>query len=215
VNAAEWSNSCFPAILGIVNPTSATSWKFRPFEKLLYLTVCHICWHIWITSSRNILTKINSMAWVRERTIPTGRPPLLGEVSANRGCYVVSVTDPYGLILGFLDRSHYFYFQVAPQLYSRGWLDPVPDPLLLRKSGSVGNRTRDLCFCSQELHRNTEAVQETYGENFYTLLEFFMILCIYIYIYIYTSCTRPRVAVAYSGEMEDKEERGSARFTYV
>jgi hypothetical protein len=27
----------------------------------------------------------------------------------------------------------------------------VPDPLLLRKSGSAGNRTRDLWVCSQEL----------------------------------------------------------------
>jgi hypothetical protein len=26
----------------------------------------------------------------------------------------------YGRILGFLDRSRYFFFQVAPQLYSRG-----------------------------------------------------------------------------------------------
>jgi hypothetical protein len=61
---------------------------------------------------------------------------------ADRGCYVVSVTDPYGRILGFLDRSLYFFFQVAPQLYSRGWVDPAPDPLLLRKCGSAGNRTR-------------------------------------------------------------------------
>jgi hypothetical protein len=30
-------------------------------------------------------------------------------------------------------------------------MDPVPDPLLLRKSGSAGNRTRDLCVFSQEL----------------------------------------------------------------
>ena len=30
-------------------------------------------------------------------------------------------------------------------------MDPVPDPLLLRKSGSAGNRTRDLCICSQKL----------------------------------------------------------------
>ena len=29
-------------------------------------------------------------------------------------------------------------------------MDPVPDPLLLRKSGSAGNRTRDLCICSQK-----------------------------------------------------------------
>jgi hypothetical protein len=42
---------------------------------------------------------------------------------ADRGCHVVSVTDPYGRILGFLDRSRYFFFQVAPELYSQGWVD--------------------------------------------------------------------------------------------
>jgi hypothetical protein len=60
----------------------------------------------------------------------------------DRECRVVSATDPHGRILDFLDRSRYFFLQVAPQLYSRGWVDPVPDPLLLRKSGSAGNRTR-------------------------------------------------------------------------
>jgi hypothetical protein len=30
-------------------------------------------------------------------------------------------------------------------------VDPIPDPLLLRKSGSTGNRTRDLWICSQKL----------------------------------------------------------------
>jgi hypothetical protein len=34
------------------------------------------------------------------------------------------------------------FYQVALHLYSRGWVDPVPDPLLLRKSDSAGNRTR-------------------------------------------------------------------------
>jgi hypothetical protein len=48
---------------------------------------------------------------------------------ADRGCHVVSVTDPYGRILGFLDR--YFFFQVAPQLYSRGWVDLVPENLVV------------------------------------------------------------------------------------
>jgi hypothetical protein len=38
----------------------------------------------------------------------------------DRGCHVVSVTNPYGCNLGFLDRSRYFLFQVAPQLYSWG-----------------------------------------------------------------------------------------------
>jgi hypothetical protein len=61
---------------------------------------------------------------------------------AHGGCHVVSAADPYGRILGFLNRSRYFFFQAAPRLYSRGWVDPVPDPLLLRKSGSAGNRTR-------------------------------------------------------------------------
>ena len=44
-----------------------------------------------------------------------------------------------------------YFIQVAPQLTSRGRVYPVPDPLPLRKSGSAGNRTRDLCICSQEL----------------------------------------------------------------
>jgi hypothetical protein len=46
------------------------------------------------------------------------------------------------LWLCFLDRSHYFFFQVAPNLYSWGWVDPTPDPLLLRRSGSARNLTR-------------------------------------------------------------------------
>jgi hypothetical protein len=53
--------------------------------------------------------------------------------------------------LSFLDRSRYFFFQVAPHLSSRGSVDPVPDPLLLRKSGSAGNRTQDLWVSSREL----------------------------------------------------------------
>jgi hypothetical protein len=52
---------------------------------------------------------------------------------------------------GFLYRRRQFYIQVAPQLSSRGWVDPVPAPLLLRKSGSSGNWTLDLWICSQEL----------------------------------------------------------------
>jgi hypothetical protein len=60
---------------------------------------------------------------------------------ADRRCHVVKVTDPYDRIFAFLDRSRYVFYQVAPQLYSQSWVDPVPDPLL-RKSGSAWNRTR-------------------------------------------------------------------------
>jgi hypothetical protein len=34
---------------------------------------------------------------------------------ADSGSHVISVTDPYSRILGFLDWSRYFFFQVAPQ----------------------------------------------------------------------------------------------------
>jgi hypothetical protein len=48
--------------------------------------------------------------------------PVLGHfivpTLADRGFHVVSMTDPYVHILGFLVWSHYFFFQVAPQLYS-------------------------------------------------------------------------------------------------
>jgi hypothetical protein len=59
----------------------------------------------------------------------------------DRRCHVVSVRNPYDRILWLLNRSRYFFFQLPPQLYSRSWVDPVPNPLLLRKSGSASNRT--------------------------------------------------------------------------
>jgi hypothetical protein len=46
-------------------------------------------------------------------------------------CQVLSVTNSCGRILGFLDRSRYYCFQVAPQLHSRGWVDQVPEQFLL------------------------------------------------------------------------------------
>jgi hypothetical protein len=116
-----YSLSCFP---------SCNPFYYLPFSLLFpTFTTDFIQW------------QKSSVAWVRERTIPTVRPPLVGKVIANL-CYVVSVTDPHARILGFFDRSRYFFFQVAPQLYSRDWVDPIPDPLLLRKSYSAGNRTR-------------------------------------------------------------------------
>jgi hypothetical protein len=39
---------------------------------------------------------------------------MLMSTFVDRGCHVISATDPYGSILGFIDRSRYFFFQVAP-----------------------------------------------------------------------------------------------------
>jgi hypothetical protein len=41
----------------------------------------------------------------------------------------------------FSRQEPLLFYQVAPQLYSRGWVAPVPDPLLFFP-GSSGNRTR-------------------------------------------------------------------------
>jgi hypothetical protein len=84
---------------------------------------------IWAVESKEKYmdkSKKNSVALARKRTIPTELPPLVGEVSklvptfADRRCRVVNATGPHGRILGFLDRSRYYFFQVAPQLHSRG-----------------------------------------------------------------------------------------------
>jgi hypothetical protein len=88
------------------------------------------CYLIW--SSK---LKLNSMVWVRERTIPTERPPLVGEVIANFCGWRVPRGQRDGSLLPysrFSTQEPLLFYQVAPQLYSRGWVDPVPDPLLSR-----------------------------------------------------------------------------------
>jgi hypothetical protein len=76
--------------------------------------------------------KLNSMILVRERTIPTERPPLVGEVIANFCGQRELRGQRYGSLRPYSRLSRQeplLFYQVAPQLYSRGWVDPVPDPL--------------------------------------------------------------------------------------
>jgi hypothetical protein len=63
----------------------------------------------------------NSVALVLERTIQRDRrlSAKLVPTFWDRECRVVRATDLYGRILGFLDWSRSFIFQVAPQLHSR------------------------------------------------------------------------------------------------
>jgi hypothetical protein len=62
-----------------------------------------------LDSEQDNWTKLNSVAWVRERTIPIERTPHVGEVIAYflriEWRRVVSEKDPYCRILGFLDRQ--------------------------------------------------------------------------------------------------------------
>jgi hypothetical protein len=120
---------------------------------------CSRCW------------KRSFMAWVCKETIPTKRLPLVSEVSANF-LRIVSRDQcnrsplPYSRFLG---RRNYYFFQAAPQVYLRGRVDPIPDPLLLRKSGSAGNRTWDLWICGQGLwplgHRGSQLYYIMFDKN--------------------------------------------------
>jgi hypothetical protein len=99
------------------------------------------------------LKEINTVSWASELYWPSGHvlSAKLVPTFADKGCCIVSITDPCGRNLSFIDQSHYYFFQVASQLNSRSWVDPVPDPLLLRKSHSSRNRARNLWIWCQEL----------------------------------------------------------------
>jgi hypothetical protein len=120
-----------------INDSSSITTRHRYICDLISVISTISIWNIY--RSREYLKKQNKkfsglspQANYTDRATPACR----------RGCRLVSATDPHGRILGFLDRSRYYFLQVAPQLYSRGWVDPVPDPLLLRKSGNAGNQNR-------------------------------------------------------------------------
>jgi hypothetical protein len=86
---------------------------------------------------------------------------------ADIGFHVVGVMNPYDRNPGFLYRSSYFFFQVAPQLYSQGSVDPVPDSLLFRKSGKFSSNltgsTIHLCYVARNSdHYTTEVFFAVY-----------------------------------------------------
>jgi hypothetical protein len=114
-------------------------------------------------------TQKNSVAWVRERTIPTERPPLVGEVSANFCEYRVPRGQHEGSLRPYSRISRpepLLFFQVAPQLYSWGWVDPIRDPLLHRNFDSAWNRIRTSgCVARNSDHQTTEAVFLTIHAN--------------------------------------------------
>jgi hypothetical protein len=88
-----------------VNP-----WYRRDFSECkIYFSYIQNSWYQVESQGHCKAEKKNSVASVCKRTIPTEWPPLVSEVSANffadRACHVVSVTNPYGRILRFLERS--------------------------------------------------------------------------------------------------------------
>jgi hypothetical protein len=57
---------------------------------------------------------------------------------------------PTAVLSRFSRQEPLLFYQVAPQLYSRGWVDPVPDPLLFFFLVVQGNRTRDSGFAAKD-----------------------------------------------------------------
>jgi hypothetical protein len=67
-----------------------------------------------------------------------------------RRVFVISTTNSRGLSSRFSRQEPLFSIQVPPQLFSWGWVYRVPYAIILRKSCSARNRTRDLWICSHE-----------------------------------------------------------------
>jgi hypothetical protein len=126
------------------------SWEIK-IQKPRSTYACNICHnkHFTLNAENSNLTKsnydhsklnsVNELYRLNDRRLSAKLVPN----SVDRGCHMVSVTDPYGRNLYFLDWNHYYFLQLAPQLYTQGWVDPVPEPLL-RKSGSAWKLNLDL-----------------------------------------------------------------------
>ena len=84
-------------------------------RKIEYLKLRRVRPYVWNNSSPTERGKKNSVALVRERTIPTERPPPVGEVSAQllriEGVTWSAQRIPTAVNLCFLDRSRYFLFK--------------------------------------------------------------------------------------------------------
>jgi hypothetical protein len=62
---------------------------------------------------------MSELYWLSDRRLSAKLVP----TSADRGFRVVRTADPHVCILGFLDRSCYYFFQTAPHLYSEAeWI---------------------------------------------------------------------------------------------
>jgi hypothetical protein len=77
------------------------NWKWATTSSLEIYPVSELAIHIYNSSFYNAtdLYIQNSVALVPEQTIPTERPPLVGEIVptfADKGCRVVGATDSHG-----------------------------------------------------------------------------------------------------------------------
>jgi hypothetical protein len=111
------------------------------------------------------MTKPNSVTWVRERNVRLSDRRLSAKLEptfADRG---VRATDPYGRILGFLDRSRYFFLSSSSSIIPMRLSRPHSRPTTSQKLWYRRQLNPDLWICSQELwpldHRGGRCLYET------------------------------------------------------
>jgi hypothetical protein len=94
------------------------------------------------------------VALARKRTIPPSDRRFSAKLVptfADIGCRVVSATDPHGRSSRFSRPEPLLFLPSSSSVVLTRLSGPVPDPLLLRTSGSAENVTRDIWICRQEL----------------------------------------------------------------
>jgi hypothetical protein len=81
---------------------------------------------------------------VREQTIPSERPPLVGEVNANilrlEGIAWSARRTPSSLFSALSTGAGIFFFQIVPQLFSQGWVVSVPHRAILTLLLNIARR---------------------------------------------------------------------------
>jgi hypothetical protein len=109
----------FPAFLYFVFRSSLTQIFSVHFVLRHLQSVTQNHWFRW-------QTKQTPLPLVRKRTIPTERPPPIGgfecQLLWTEGCLGRCRGTPTAVNISFLDRSRYFFFQMAPLLCSQGWV---------------------------------------------------------------------------------------------
>jgi hypothetical protein len=67
---------------------------------------------------RGFSPQANYIEWESDRRLSAKLVPTFADREVSSG----QSDGAHGRILGSLDRSRYYFFQVAPQLYSQGWV---------------------------------------------------------------------------------------------
>jgi hypothetical protein len=119
------------------------------------------------------------------------------------GCCVVSTADPLQPYSRYSRPEELFFLSSSSSIVSRGWADPVPDPLLLRKRGSVGNRTRTSGSAARNSDHWTTVISSLTNlkkSGKQTLKLNYSVIC---------DCTESKLRLSLNCELKDNKEMKS------